>query len=91
MRKEEYFRKNNINLESKIKQVKQESMKSRKVQKKRKFKKRGKIRKGKAKKRKYVHSWVTYSHKSPSQVTCSTGQHQLYKEVFQINYSVLII
>ena len=77
MRKEEYFRKNSINPESKIKQEKQESMKSRKVQKRRKFRKIGKKKESqsKAKQGKYVHSWVTYSHRSPSQVTCSTCQH----------------
>ena len=39
---------------------KQESKKKRKI----------KERKNKEKKGKYVHSWVTYSHRSPSQVTC---------------------
>ena len=52
MIKDEYFRKIIINLESRIKREKQESIKSRKVHKRRKFRKRGKIRKGKAKKRK---------------------------------------
>ena len=75
MRKEEYFKKSSINPESEIKQEKQESMKNRKVYKIRKVRKRGKIRKFKAKQGKYVHSWVTYSHRSPSQVTCLTDQH----------------
>ena len=38
-------------------------------------KRKNKERQSKEKKGKYVHSWVTYSHKSPSQVTCSIGQH----------------
>ena len=50
MRKEEYFKKSNINPKSKIKRETQESMKNRKVQKQRKDRKRGKIRKGKEKK-----------------------------------------
>ena len=50
MRKEEYFKKNSINPESRIKHEKQESMKSRKFQKRRKVRKTGKIRKDKEKK-----------------------------------------
>ena len=65
IRKEEYFRKR------KIKQEKEESSKKEESQKKRK----NKERQSKEKKGKYVHSWVTYSHRSPSEVTCSTGQH----------------
>ena len=61
MRKEEYFRKSSINPENKIKQEKQESQKKRK----------NKERKSKEKKGKYVHSWVTYSKRSPSQVNFS--------------------
>ena len=71
MRKEEYFRKISINPESRIKQEKQESSKKKESRKKRK-KKESQI---KAKQGNYVHSWVTYSHRSPSQVTCSMCQH----------------
>ena len=42
MRKEEHFRKSSINPESRIKQEKQESMKSRKVHKRMKVKKKEK-------------------------------------------------
>ena len=38
-----------------------------------KKKRKNKERKSKEKKGKYVHSWVTYSHKSPIQVNFSTG------------------
>ena len=71
MRKEEYFRRSIINPESRIKQEKQESSEKEESQKKRK----NKERQSKEKKGKYVHSWVTYSHRSPSQITCSIGQH----------------
>ena len=77
MRKEEYFRKSSINPESRIKQEKRESLEKKKNSEKKESqkKRKNKERQSKEKKGKYVHSWVTYSHKSPSQVTCSTGQH----------------
>ena len=50
---------------------KKDSLEKKESQKKRK----NKERQSKEKKGKYVHSWVTYSHGSPSQVTCSIGQH----------------
>ena len=70
MRKEEYFRKSSINVESGIKQEKQENSENKESQKKKNKKRQSKEKKGK-----YVHSWVNYSHKSPSQVTFSLGQH----------------
>ena len=60
MRKEEYFRKRSINPESRIKQEKKESSEKKESQKKEEKKEI----QSKEKQGKYVHSWVTYYHKS---------------------------